>query len=74
MTVIQLSEKSGVNINTIFGIEDYKMIPSFDTAVMLARGLGVTTDFLAFGIDAVPDEMVERIIRQHAGAMPTGGE
>ena len=48
-TQAKLSEESGVNIRTIAQYETYREAPMLLNAARLARGFGVTIDYLVFG-------------------------
>ena len=54
LTREQLSEKAGVEANSIYRYETGKQVPNFPTVIRLAKGLGVSV------ADLVPDDYIAK--------------
>lgn len=54
LTREQLSEKAGVEANSIYRYETGKQVPNFPTVISLAKGLGVSV------ADLVPDDYIAK--------------
>lgn len=52
LTRMRLSLLAGLGNNAVSRIEDEQRMPTIDTVELLARALGVTPSWLAFGLDA----------------------